>query len=95
MRQHSVSSYFTLRGLVVGVYERVFGPGPTAWQIVENHASFAELAQPSILTRTFGEQATTVAATLSGVVQSIERTVLRYDAELSYSSVPSSSEQEQ
>ena len=81
--------------VVFAVYERVFGPGPTTWQIAENHASFAELAQPSILTRTFGEQATTVAATLSGVVQSIERTVLRYDAELSYSNIPSSSQQQE
>jgi len=79
--------------VVFGVYERVFGPGPTAWQIVENHARFADLSKPSILTRTFGEQATTVAEILSGVSQSIERTVLRYDAELSYLSVPSSSEQ--
>lgn len=81
--------------VVFAVYERVFGPGPTTWQIVENHASFAELAQPSILERTFGEQADAVAATLGGVVQSVERTVLRYDAELSYSSIPSSTQQQE
>ena len=70
--------------LVFGVYERVFGPGPAVWQIVENHASFAELEQPSIVERAFGDQADIVAARLAGVVLSIERTVLRYDAELSY-----------
>ena len=71
--------------VVFGVYERVFGPGPTTWLIVENHASFAELDQPGILTRTFGDQAGEVAARLAGVLLSIERTVLRYDPELSFS----------
>ena len=70
--------------LIFGVYQRVFGPGPTAWLIVENHASFAELKQPSILARTFGSQVNEVASTLAGVLVSIERTVVRYEAELSY-----------
>ncbi len=71
--------------VVFGVYERVFGPGPTVWQIVENHSSYVALEQPSILERTFGDRTAAVAARLSGIVTSIERTVLRYDGELSYS----------
>ena len=71
--------------VVFGVYERVFGPGPTVWQIVENHSSFGELDRPTILQRTFGERADEVAARLTGVLLSIERTVLRYDPELSFS----------
>ena len=71
--------------VVFGVYERVFGPGPSVWQIVENHSSFAELDRPTILQRTFGERADEVAARLAGVLLSIERTVLRYDPELSFS----------
>lgn len=70
----------------------VFGPGPTVWQIVENHSSYVALEQPSILERTFGDQAAAVAARLSGIVTIIERTVLRYDAELSYSAPLSSTE---
>ena len=80
---------FREAGLVFGVYQRVFGPSPTAWQIAENHASFTELVQPGIVTRAFGDQAEAVTAELAGVVVSVQRTVLRYDPELSYSSVPS------
>lgn len=72
---------------VFGVYEWVFGPGPAVWQIVENHSSFAELEQPTILARTYGERADEVYAELAGVLLSIERTVLRYDPELSFSAV--------
>ena len=71
--------------VVFGVYERVFGPGPATWQIVENHSSFGDLDQPSILARTFGAQADEVASRLAGVLLSIERSVLRYDPELSFS----------
>ena len=74
--------------LVFGVYQRLFGPGPTSWQIVENHASFTELAQPSITARAFGEDIGIAASAVAGVVLSIERIVLRYDAELSYSGPP-------
>lgn len=74
--------------VVFGIYQRVFGPGPPIWQIVENHSSFAELNQPSIIARTFGDQASEVAGRYAGVLTSIERTVLRYDAELSYSTSP-------
>jgi len=75
--------------LVFGVYERVFGPAPASWQIAENHASFTERAQPSIIARTFGDQADSVTAEIAGVVVSVQRTVLRYDPELSDSSIPS------
>lgn len=71
--------------VVFGVYERVFGPGPAVWQIVENHSSFSELDRPTILQRTFGERADEIAARLAGVLLSIERSVLRYDPELSFS----------
>ena len=71
--------------VVFGVYRRLFGPGPTTWQIVENHERFLDLAQPSIVSRAFGDQASGVVSELAGVVVSIERTVLRYDAALSYS----------
>ena len=71
--------------IVFGVYERYFGPGPSTWQIVENHASFAELDEPGILARTFGEQVDEVASRLSGVLLAVERSVLRYDPELSFS----------
>ncbi len=74
--------------LVFGVYERMFGPAPTSWQIAENHASFTELAQPGIIARAFGDQADAVTAEIAGVVVSVQRTVLRYDPELSYSSIP-------
>ena len=73
--------------VVFGVYERVFGPGPATWQIVENHSSFSELDRPTILQRTFGERADEVAARLAGVLLSVERSVLRYDPELSFSSI--------
>lgn len=82
---------FSGANLVFGVYERVFGPGPTSWLIVENYSSFAQLEQPSLVARAFGEDAGAAAARLAGVVSSIERTVLRYDAELSYSAIPAGS----
>ena len=80
---------FREAGLVFGVYQQLFGPSPTAWQIAENHASFTELVQPGIVTRAFGDQAEAVSAEIAGIVVSVQRTVLRYDPELSYSSVPS------
>ena len=76
-----------------GVYERMYGPGPTTWQIIQNHSSFAELTQPGIIGRAFGDQADEVAAALAGVVQSIERTVLRRDELLSYTAAASTSGQ--
>lgn len=72
-------------GLAFDVYERVFGPGPASWQIVENYSSYASLEQPTILERAFRNHAAGVSADLSGVVMSVERTVLRYDPELSFS----------
>ena len=75
--------------IIFGVYERIFGPGPAAWQVAENHSSFTDLSQPGIIARAFGDQADAATAEIAGVVVSVERTVLRYDAELSYSSVPS------
>ncbi len=81
---------FSDANLVFGVYERVFGPGPASWLIVENYSSFAQLEQPSLVARAFGEEAGATTARLAGVLSSIERTVLRYDAELSYSAIPAS-----
>ena len=75
--------------VVFGVYERIYGPGPTVWQIVQNHSSFAELELPGIVTQAFGEDADSEFARLADVIVSIEQSVLRYDSELSYSaSVP-------
>ena len=71
--------------VVFGVYQRMFGPGPTMWQIVQNHSSFAELSQPGIVALAFGEGAEDVLATIAGVVVSVERIVLRYDPALSFS----------
>jgi len=75
-------------GVAFGVYQRMFGPGPTSWQVVENHASFTELVRPSIIVRAFGDNADSVSAELAGVVVSVERAVLRYDPELSYTGLP-------
>ena len=62
---------------------------------MENHSSYAALDQPNILERAFGDQAEEVAARLSGIVTSVERTVLRYDAELSFSApAPTTQQQE-
>ena len=81
---------FSDANLVFGVYERVFGPGAASWLIVENYSSFAQLEEPSLMARAFGEEAGAAVARLAGVITSIERTVLRYDAELSYSAIPAS-----
>ena len=75
--------------VVFGVYERYLGSGAALWQIVENHASFRELDRPTIMQRALGERTSSIAAGLAGVVLSVERTVLRYDSELSYSDVGS------
>ncbi len=80
---------FREANVVFGVYHRLFGPEPTSWLIVENHASFIELTRPGIVARAFGEQANVVGKKLAGVVTSVTRGVLRYDTELSYSGIPS------
>ncbi len=71
--------------VVFGVYERYLGSGAAVWQLVENHASFTELNRPTIMQRALGERTSNVAAGLAGVVLSVERTVLRYDPQLSFS----------
>ena len=73
---------FSDADLVFGVYERVLGPGPAAWLIVENYASFAELELPSLVAR-----AGVTTSPVFGMISSIERIVLRYDPELSYSGI--------
>ena len=80
---------FANAGLIFGVYERVFGPGPSAWLIVENYESFGHLEQPSLLVRAFGTEAGILATSMADVISSLERTVWRFDAELSYSANPS------
>ena len=72
--------------LSVVVYERMFGSGPSSWVVVENFSSFVQLEQSSFIFRARGEQVGTAAAKIAGVVTSIERTVMRVDAELSFSS---------
>ena len=75
---------FRAAGVVFGIYQRQFGPGPVVWQIVENLRSYAQLERGGIL-RAFGDDATDqVVRGLSGVITSVERTVLAYDLALSY-----------
>ena len=77
---------FRAAGVVFGVYQRQFGPGPVVWQIVENLRSYAELARGGIL-RAFGDESQRMASQLSGVLIGIERTVLEYDPTLSFTAV--------
>ena len=78
-------SRFREANVVFGVYQRIYGPGPTMWQIVQNHSSFAELELPGIVTQALGEDADSAFARLTNVIVSIEQSVLRYDSALSYS----------
>ena len=71
--------------VVFGMYERYLGTGAAVWQLVENHSSFTELNNPTIMQRALGARTSDTAAGLAGVVLSVERTVLRYDPELSFS----------
>ncbi len=77
---------FRAAGVVFGVYQRQFGPGPVVWQIVENLRSYAELERGGIL-RAFGDESGRVASQLAGVLVSVERTVLKYDPTLSFTAV--------
>ena len=76
---------FRGENVVFGMYERYLGTGAAVWQLVENHSSFTELNNPTILQRALGERTSDTAAGLAGVVLSVERSVLRYDPELSFS----------
>jgi len=78
-------------GVVFGIYQRQFGPGPVMWQIVENLRSYGELSRGGIL-RAFGDDSS-AAEQLAGVVTSVERTVLEYDPELSFTGVSAPSQQ--
>ena len=78
---------FQEAGVVFGVYQRQFGPGPVVWQIVENLRSYSELARGGIL-RAFGDESGQAATALSGVLLSVERPVLEYDPTLSFTAVP-------
>ena len=78
---------FTNADLEFLIYESVLGPGPTTWLLVENIASFAQAVQPSLVVRAFGDRADAAAEQIADVVTSIERTVLRSDAELSYNTL--------
>lgn len=77
--------------VIFGIYQRMFGPGPSVWQIVENLTSYGELERPRILARMLAE-ADAEASLLAGLVLSIERTVLVYDPDLSYMQIPTSTE---
>ncbi len=76
---------FRGENVVFGMYERYLGTGAAVWQLVENHSSFTELNSPTIMQRALGARTSDTAAGLAGVVLSVERTVLRYDPELSFS----------
>lgn len=72
-------------GVAFGVYQRVYGRH-TAWLLVENIASLSELSRPGGLFRAFGqESADKLISRLTGIVTQVERKVLRYDPELSFS----------
>ena len=77
---------FRAAGVVFGVYQRQFGPGPVVWQIVENLRSYSELARGGIL-RAFGDESGRVVSQLAGVLISAERTILEYDPTLSFTAV--------
>ncbi len=77
-------------GVVFGIYQRQFGPGPVVWQIVENLRSYGDLARGGIL-RAFDDQ-TSAAQQLVGVITSVERYVLEYDPELSFAGVSAPSQ---
>jgi hypothetical protein len=83
---------FREAGVVFGIYQRQFGPGPVVWQIVENLRSYSELGRGSIL-RAFGDDSGRAASVLSGVVTSVERTVLEYDESMSYRAVDQTNDQ--
>ncbi len=77
---------FREAGVVFGVYQRQFGPGPVVWQIVENLRSYSDLGRGTIL-RAFGSEAGAAASGLAGVIRSVERTVIAYDSALSFTGV--------
>ena len=79
-------------GVVFGIYQRQFGPGPVVWQIIENLRSYSELGRGSIL-RALGDDSGRAAAALSGVVTSVERIVLEYDEVMSYRAVNQTDDQ--
>jgi hypothetical protein len=71
--------------IVFGVYQRVYGL-PAAWLIVQNLDSLRQLSEPGGLLQTFGEQgADRLVTRLSDIVTAVERRVLRFDPELSFS----------
>jgi hypothetical protein len=80
---------FTDADLEFLVYQRVLGPGPSTWLIVENISSFAQVVQPSLVVRAFGERSGTAAAQIADVVTSIERIVMRGDLELTFTATSS------
>ena len=73
-------------GISFGVYQRVYGQ-PTAWLLVQNFDTLADLAQPpGGLFRTFGQEgADQRISQLAGILTSVERKVFRFDPELSFS----------
>ena len=83
---HENLETYRAAGVVFGVYQRQFGPGPVVWQIVENLQSYAGLARGGIL-RAFGHESGRVASQLSEVLIGIERTVLEFDPALSFTAV--------
>ena len=81
---------FQAAGVVFGVYQRQFGPGPVVWQIVENLRSYAELARGGIL-RAFGDESGRMASQMGELLIGVERTVLEYDPTLSFTAVTDTS----
>ncbi|MEE2637281.1 MAG: hypothetical protein VYE68_08635 [Acidobacteriota bacterium] len=84
---------FRAQGVIFGVYQRQFGPGPVVWQIVENLHSYAELARGGILRAFREDEEARALSSLTGVITRVERTVLEYDASLSYRGEGTTTEQ--
>ena len=81
---------FRAAGVVFGVYQRQFGPGPVVWQIVENLRSYAELARGGIL-RAFGDESGRIAHQMGELLVRLERYVLVYDQMLSFTAAAAES----
>ena len=81
---------FRAAGVVFGVYQRQFGPGPVVWQIVENLRSYAELARGGIL-RAFGDESGRIAHQMGELLVGLERYVLVYDQMLSFTAAAAES----
>lgn len=72
------------------VYQTVLGGDVNSWTIVTLFKNFAEFDAPAPLIRAIGQEgASKLSAKSAGIIVSMERSVMRYRAELSYQAPPS------